>query len=89
MHLKYEICFTLSACEKGEIMPLVVAPVGKDLRVIKILTDDKTKKHLESLGITVDSVISILSQSGGSTICLIKDGRLALDRNLATKIFVA
>ncbi len=70
-------------------MPLIVAPVGRDLRVIKIMTDDKTKKHLESLGITVDSVISILSQSGGSTICLIKDGRLALDRNLATKIFVA
>lgn len=70
-------------------MPLIVAPVGRDLRVIKIMTDEKTKKHLESLGITVDSVISILSQSGGSTICLIKDGRLALDRNLATKIFVA
>lgn len=70
-------------------MPLIVAPVGRDLRVIKIMTDEKTKKHLESLGITVDSVISILSQSGGSIICLIKDGRLALDRNLATKIFVA
>lgn len=70
-------------------MPLIVAPVGRDIRVIKIMTDEKTKKHLESLGITVDSVISILSQSGGSTICLIKDGRLALDRNLATKIFVA
>lgn len=70
-------------------MPLVIAPIGKSLRIIKIITDDKTKKHLESLGITIDSNISILSQSGGSTICLIKDGRLALDRNIATKIFVA
>ncbi len=70
-------------------MPLVFAPIGKDLRIVKILTDEKTKKHLESLGITIDSVMRIISQSGGSTICLIKDGRLALDRDLAMKIFVA
>ncbi len=70
-------------------MPLVFAPIGKDLRVVKILTDEKTKKHLESLGITIDSMMKIISQSGGSTICLIKDGRLALDKDLAMKIFVA
>lgn len=70
-------------------MPLVFAPIGRDLRVVKILTDDKTKKHLESLGITVDSMLNIISQSGGSVICIIKDGRLALDKNIATKILVA
>ena len=70
-------------------MPLVVAPIGKSLTVKRILTDDKTKKHLESLGITLGSTLSIISASGGSVICLVKDGRLALDKNLATKIFVA
>lgn len=70
-------------------MPLVVAPIGRELRIVKILTDEKTKKHLESLGITLSSSISIVSQSGGNTICVIKDGRLALDRNIAAKIFVA
>ncbi len=69
-------------------MPLVMAPINVSLRVLKILTDEKTKKHLESLGITIDSELSILSQSGGSTICIVKDGRLALDRNIATKILV-
>ena len=73
--------------KEREIMPLVFAPIGKDLRIVKILTDDKTKKHLESLGITIDS--TIISQSGGSVICLIKDGRLALDKEMATKILVA
>lgn len=66
-----------------------MAPEGKGLRVIKILTDEKTKKHLESLGITIDSEITVLSASGGSVICLVKDGRLALDKNMAMKIFVA
>ncbi len=70
-------------------MPLVIAPLNEELRVIKILTDEKTKKHLESLGITIDSKLTVLSQSGGSSILIVKDGRLALDRNIATKIFVA
>ncbi len=70
-------------------MPLVIAPIGKELRVIKILTDEKVKKHLESLGITIDSHLTILSHDGGSIICVVKDGRLALDNNIATKIFVA
>lgn len=69
-------------------MPIVVAPIGKKVKVIKILTDEKTKKHLESLGITIDSELSVLSECGGSIILLIKDGRLALDKNLATKIMV-
>lgn len=70
-------------------MPLVIAPLNKELSVIKILTDEKTKKHLESLGITIGSKLTVLSQSGGSSILIVKDGRLALDRNIATKILVA
>ncbi len=70
-------------------MPLVMAPEGKSVRVIKILTDDKLKKHLESLGITVDSEMTVLSSSSGSVICLVKDGRLALDKDMAMKILVA
>ncbi len=70
-------------------MPLVMAPTGRELKIVRILTDDKTKKLLESLGITIDSTISLISVSGGSVICLIKDGRLALDKEMARKILVA
>ncbi len=70
-------------------MPIVIAPLNEELRIIKILVDEKTKKHLESLGLTINSKITILSSSGGSVILLVKDGRLALDKNIATKIFVA
>ena len=69
-------------------MPLIIAPLNVVLKVIKILLDDKTKKHLESLGITIDSEIKILDCSGGSVIIAVKDGRLALDSNIATKILV-
>lgn len=70
-------------------MPIAVAPINTEIRVTKILADEKTKKHLESLGITIGSTLTVLSTSGGSIICKVKDGRLALDRMLATKILVA
>lgn len=70
-------------------MPIVIAPINVVLKVVKILTDQKTKKHLESLGITIDSEITVIDQSGGSVILLVKDGRLALDSDIASKILVA
>ena len=70
-------------------MPIVFAPLNIQLRIVRVLADDKTKKHLESLGITVNGNVTVLSSSGGSVVCKIKDGKIALDRNLSTKIFVA
>ena len=69
-------------------MPLVIAPLNKDMKVIKILADEKTKKHLESLGITINATIKVLS-SQGNIIVGLKEGRLALDSTIATKIIVA
>ncbi len=70
-------------------MPIVFAPLNVPLKVVKILADDKVKKHLESLGITIGTEITVLSSAGGSTVCKVKEGRIALDENVCTKIFVA
>ena len=70
-------------------MPIVLAPLIRALKIVRIAADDKTKKRLESLGITVNGEVSVLSSSGGTVVCKIKDGRIALDKNLSTKIFVA
>lgn len=56
-------------------MPLVIAPLNTELRVIKVLTNDKVKKYLESLGITINSILTIIAKANGSVICIIKDGR--------------
>lgn len=69
-------------------MPLVIAPQNKEMQIIRIVADDKTKKHLESLGITANGSVTVLSSAGGSVVCKIKEGRIALDGNLSTKIFV-
>lgn len=59
------------------------------MRVTKVAADEKVKKHLESLGITIGSNIKVLQASTGSVILIVKEGRLALDKTLANKIFVA
>lgn len=69
-------------------MPLVIAPLNIELVIIKILVQEKEKKHFESLGIAVNQKITVLSQNGGNVILKVKEGRLALDRNIATKIIV-
>lgn len=70
-------------------MPLVFAPCNVPLRVVRMHLDEKIKRHLENLGISVNSELEVLSVSGGSVIVRVKDGRLALDRDMATRIFVA
>ncbi len=69
-------------------MPLVIAPLNVELVIIKVLVQEKEKKHFESLGIAVNQKITVLSQNGGNVILKVKEGRLALDRNIATKIMV-
>ena len=54
-------------------MPIVLAPQNTQLKVVRISAEDKTKKHLESLGITVGGEISVLSSSGGTVVCKIKE----------------
>ena len=70
-------------------MPIVLAPINQNLKVVRIAADEKLKKHLESLGVTVNGELTVLSSSGGTVVIKIKDGRIALDSNLSTKIFVA
>lgn len=70
-------------------MPIILAPLNQELKILRVLTDEKTRKHLESLGITQSGSITVLSSGGGAVVCKLKEGRIALDGNISTKILVA
>lgn len=70
-------------------MPIVLAPIDKELVVLKIAANQDIKRHLEDLGIIVGSKVTLISKNGGNVICQIKDDRIALDTETAMKIFVA
>ena len=64
------------------------AETGMMHRVMKVAVSDKVKKHLENLGIYKESEIEIVSNNNGAVILKIKEGRVAINQDLATKIFV-
>ena len=70
-------------------MPIIVAPINQVLKVVKVLVDDKTKHHLENLGIMQNSEVIVLSHSNGDVIIKVKETRLALNKDIALKILVA
>ncbi|MFA5448964.1 MAG: FeoA family protein [Clostridia bacterium] len=70
------------------MIPLAVAPIGKEMTIAKIITDTKTKRHLENLGILVGGEVSSMADSAGNLILKIKEGRLAINKELAMKIYV-
>ncbi len=70
-------------------MPITIAPYGTELVIRKISVDDKLKKHLQEIGISEGSKLTLVSSTGGNVIVIVKEGRICLDRDLAKKILVA
>lgn len=70
------------------MVPIMFAETGTIHRVMKVAVSDKVKKHLENLGIYKESEIEIVSNNNGAVILKIKEGRVAINQDLATKIFV-
>ncbi len=70
-------------------MPLSMAPAGTGMEIRKISADDKTKRHLMEIGITVGEKITLVSGSPQGVIVIVKEGRLCLDGAIARRILVA
>ncbi len=69
-------------------MPLIIAPQNVDLKIKKILVDERLKKHFESLGIIIGSIIRIIDNVCGNLVVIVKNVRLAIDKSVASKILV-
>lgn len=70
-------------------MPLKMAPLGEEVEIRRLSADEKVKRHLENLGLAVGQKITVLSVQSGAVILKVKDGRMALDRDMSAGIFVA
>lgn len=69
-------------------MPLAAAPIGREVSIAKVITDIKTKRHLENLGIIPGEQIMPLADNEGSLIISVRGSRLAINKDLAMKIFI-
>ena len=70
------------------MMPLVVADIGEENIIKKIGGSPEVKKHLENLGFVVGGSITIINSMGGNLIVNVKEARVAISREMASKIMV-
>ncbi|MGN0814853.1 MAG: ferrous iron transport protein A [Candidatus Coproplasma sp.] len=70
-------------------MPISLAPENVAMKVAKITADDKTRRHLQELGICEGGEVTLVSKSPNGVIIIVKEGRLCLDGVLARRILVA
>ncbi len=69
-------------------MPLSMIGLGESATIRRIGGKEETRRFLEELGFVVGEVVTVINQMGGNLIVKIKDSRVALGRDMASKIMV-
>ena len=69
-------------------MPLLLAPVGEENKIMAVRGKGETKRFLESMGFVEGADITVVSEFDGNLIVNVKDARVAISREMAQKIMV-
>ena len=69
-------------------MPLSMAPEGKESVIRKIGGKEETRLFLERLGFVVGAIVTVVSEIQGNLIVNVKDSRVAIGKDMASKILV-
>lgn len=70
------------------MMPLVVAPTGEEQMIKRIGGSEEVKRHLQELGFVPGGFVTVVNEIGGNLIVNVKESRVAVDKQLAQKIFI-
>ena len=70
------------------MMPLTMMSAGEQCMIKKIGGKEDTKRFLENLGFVVDGTVTVISDTGGNLIVNVKDSRIAIGKDMASKIMV-
>ena len=70
------------------MMPLTLSNVGEELMIKKIGGKPETRKFLENLGFVAGGMVTVVSEISGNVIVNVKDSRVAVSKEMASKIMV-
>ena len=70
------------------MIPLIFATPGEEQVIKKIGGNEEVKRHLENLGFTVGSTVTIINTLAGSVIVKVKESRVAINEDMARKIMI-
>ena len=69
-------------------MPLTLAAVGEENMIRKVGGKPEVRAHLENLGFVTGGNVTVISTIGGNLIVNVKDCRVAISKEMASKIMV-
>ena len=70
------------------MMLLTFASVGEENMIRKVGGNSEIRAHLENLGFVTGGNVTVVSTIGGNLIVNVKDSRVAISREMASKILV-
>lgn len=70
-------------------MPIIIAPLGQEMRITKILLDGSKLEELNKLGLVSDAKLSVISVDEKEIVISINGNKVAIEVSLGTKILVA
>lgn len=70
------------------MIPLLLADVGSEQTVRMIKGNDKIKLFIQKMGIAPGAQLKIVSAHGGDLIVYVKDVRIALTKDIASRIMI-
>ena len=70
------------------MMPLMLADTGTEQLIRRVGGSPEMKKHLEDLGFTPGSTVTLVSAMGGYVFVKVKESRVAISQEMARKIMV-
>ena len=89
-NLKSNIRLAPAIQKKGmvPIMPLTFAATGEVNTIKAVRGRNETVRFLESMGFVEGAAITVASKLAGNLIVNVKDARVALNKDLASKIMI-
>lgn len=70
------------------MMPLTMVKAGEPNVIRKVGGKEETRRFLENLGFVAGGIVTVVSEAGGSMIVNVKESRVAIGKDMATKIMV-
>lgn len=70
------------------MMPLIFAHIGEENIIRRVGGNSEVRTHLENLGFVPGGNVTVISTMGGNLIVNVKESRIAISKEMASKIMV-
>ncbi len=70
------------------MLPLFLAKPDELNTIKKVSGSQEVKRHLEDMGFSVGSFVTVISTNSGNLIVKVKESRVAISQEMAMKIYV-